>query len=161
MAAPAVLSGQSSAAGPLDFLGLRPGASRVEIEAGLAEARGSWQCRRSAVDRRFAECLGTLEDPAGAMLTITGSLVHDSAAVLLLRRVTTAATAASWLQHLATRFGVVAPKRDRGQETWQWVRRGRMIRLTTRVESGAVALSVSLVDGRLLDGLGPLPPRHQ
>jgi hypothetical protein len=34
----------------------------------------------------------------------------------------------------------------------QWVRRGRMLRLTWRLERGEKVASVSLVDGRVLDG---------
>jgi hypothetical protein len=36
----------------------------------------------------------------------------------------------------------------------QWVRRGRMIRLTWRLERGEKIVSVSLVDGHVLDGWG-------
>ena len=36
----------------------------------------------------------------------------------------------------------------------QWVRRGRMLRLTWRAEKGAKVASVSLVDGRVLDAWG-------
>ena len=36
----------------------------------------------------------------------------------------------------------------------QWVRRGRMLRLTWRTERGERTASVSLVDGRVLDGWG-------
>ena len=36
----------------------------------------------------------------------------------------------------------------------QWVRRGRMLRLTWRKERGDKVASVSLVDGRVLDGWG-------
>jgi hypothetical protein len=40
------------------------------------------------------------------------------------------------------------------QRMLQWVRRGRMIRLTWRMEGGAQVASVSLVDGRVLDNWG-------
>ena len=36
----------------------------------------------------------------------------------------------------------------------QWVRQGRMLRLTWRIDKGAKMASVSLVDGRVLDGWG-------
>jgi hypothetical protein len=36
----------------------------------------------------------------------------------------------------------------------QWVRRGRMLRLTWRKEGTATTASVSLVDGRVLDRWG-------
>ena len=40
------------------------------------------------------------------------------------------------------------------QRMMQWVRQGRMIRLTWRTDRWAPAISVSLVDGRILDGWG-------
>jgi hypothetical protein len=36
----------------------------------------------------------------------------------------------------------------------QWVRRGRMLRLTWRAEKNSKTASVSLVDGRVLDAWG-------
>ena len=36
----------------------------------------------------------------------------------------------------------------------QWVRQGRMLRLTWRIEGGGKTASVSLVDGRVLDAWG-------
>ena len=36
----------------------------------------------------------------------------------------------------------------------QWVRQGRMLRLTWRIERGEKVASVSLVDGRVLDAWG-------
>jgi hypothetical protein len=62
---------------------------------------------------------------------------------------------AQWLVDLSTRFGTVEPRRTQGQETWQWVRQRQMIRLTTRMENGHRIVSVSLMDGPLLDGLDP------
>lgn len=160
LAAPAVLFAQSAAAGPLEFLGFRPGASRAELEDGLAAVRGAWRCSASRVDRRFTECRGTLEDPGGGTIAITASLVRDSAAILLLRATTDSTGASHLARDLSARFGRVSPRMDRGgQMTWQWVRQGRMLRLSTRPESGAITASLSLVDGRILDGLGSIPRR--
>ena len=58
--------------------------------------------------------------------------------------------------------------RDLGadQSMLQWVRRGRMIRLTWRLEGRAKVASVSLVDGHVLDNwgrshAGVTPARHR
>jgi hypothetical protein len=40
------------------------------------------------------------------------------------------------------------------QRMMQWVRRGRMLRLTWRAEGTGMTASVSLVDGRVLDQWG-------
>jgi hypothetical protein len=62
---------------------------------------------------------------------------------------------AQWLADLSARYGTVEPRRTQGQATWQWVRQRQMIRLTTRLENGHRVVSVSLMDGPLLDGLDP------
>ncbi|HWN18450.1 MAG TPA: hypothetical protein VNO19_05990, partial [Gemmatimonadales bacterium] len=51
-------------------------------------------------------------------------------------------------------YGRVGPRIQGAQWMLQWVRRGRMIRLTWRLERGEKVASVSLVDGHVLDGWG-------
>lgn len=117
-----------------------------------------WRCASSQVDPRFTECRGTFRQ-AGATVTVTGSLLEGAAAVLLVAASLDGDAGAAWLRDLATRYGDVAPRQRHGQTSWQWVRRGRMIRLTTRPEAGRHLVSVSLVDGHLLDALDPPPGR--
>ena len=57
-------------------------------------------------------------------------------------------------QALERSYGVVGASVQGGQWMLQWIRRGRMLRLTWRAESGGKIASVSLVDGRVLDGWG-------
>jgi len=90
-------------------------------------------------------------------LTVTGSLVDGSAAVLLVAAPVDEARLRRWVADLSTRYGEVAPQASHGQLTWQWVRQRRMIRLTTRTEGETRMVSVSLVDGPLLDGLNRGP----
>jgi len=90
-------------------------------------------------------------------LTVTGSLVEGSAAVLLLAAPMDEARLRRWVADLSTRYGEVTPRAANGQLTWQWVRQRRMIRLTTRIEGEGRMVSVSLVDGPLLDGLNGGP----
>jgi hypothetical protein len=90
-------------------------------------------------------------------LTVTGSLVDGSAAVLLLAAPVDEARLRRWVTDLSTRYGEVSPRARHGQLTWQWVRQRRMIRLTTRTEGETRMVSVSLVDGPLLDGLNRGP----
>jgi hypothetical protein len=64
-------------------------------------------------------------------------------------------------QDLQDRYGQVGQKVQGTQRMLQWVRRGRMLRLTWRRERSGKVASVSLVDGRVLDGWGrvrrPIP----
>jgi hypothetical protein len=48
----------------------------------------------------------------------------------------------------------VGAKAQGSQWMMQWVRRGRMLRLTWRTDRGKRTASVSLVDGRVLDAWG-------
>jgi hypothetical protein len=67
-----------------------------------------------------------------------------------------------WRDTLVAHFGLVPVRVQGSQSMMQWVRRGRMLRLTWRVEGETTIASVSLVDGRVLDGWGarrrPPPP---
>lgn len=111
----------------------------------------------SRSDPRFTDCRGSLRPAGEGTLSLVASLVNGEVAVLMIKGSVGEAGLDRWREHLTTRYGSVSPKRERGQETWQWVRRRRMIRLTTRREDAVRVVSVSLVDGPLLDGLGPAP----
>lgn len=92
--------------------------------------------------------------PAGEpAIEVTGSLVDGSVAVLLLAASVDDARLERWVGDLSARYGRVTPRTPHGQTSWQWVRRQRMIRVTTRIEASGRVVSVSLVDGPLLDGL--------
>jgi hypothetical protein len=60
----------------------------------------------------------------------------------------------AWRTDLETAFGVVNANVQGPQWMLQWVRQGRMLRLTWKIENGAKVASVSLVDGRVLDNWG-------
>lgn len=111
----------------------------------------------SRSDRRFTECRGTLQPAGEGTLSLVASLINGEVAVLMIRGPVGEAGLDRWRDQLTTRYGSVSPKREHGQQTWQWVRRRRMIRLTTRRENAVRMVSVSLVDGPLLDGLGQGP----
>jgi hypothetical protein len=86
-------------------------------------------------------------------IEVTGSLVGGSVAVLLLAASVDDARLQRWVGDLSARYGRVTPQTPNGQSSWQWVRRQRMIRVTARAQPSGLVVSVSLVDGPLLDGL--------
>jgi hypothetical protein len=59
-----------------------------------------------------------------------------------------------WRGTLQKQYGRVGMRIQGKQSMEQWVRRGRMIRLTWRLERGTKVASVSLVDGHVLDSWG-------
>jgi len=159
LAATVVSPSRTDAQEQLDVLGFRPGATHAAAEAAVRNQRGRWSCRQSAVDPRFTECLGSIAPVGEPPLDLTASLVHDSVAVLLLSGTVADADLRRWRAHLDARIGPATERHAQGQTVWQWVRAGRMIRITSRAEGGTQRASISLVDGRLLDGLGE--PRPQ
>lgn len=139
---------------PLEFLGFRPGMSGADIEARVTALGGRWSCSASRVDARFSECRGTINAPGEGEYTLTGSLVAGSTAVLLIVGDVDDPQLGRWVEDLSARYGQVSARLANTQAMWQWVRERRMIRVTTRIERGNRVVSVSLVDGIILDGLG-------
>lgn len=147
---PTVLAGQT-----LSFLGIAPGAPRVTAEVWLRRHHGEWSCARSTVDSRFSECRGRIAPEQTPALTITASLIGDSVGVLLLSGPVPETQLLRWRADLEAAFGPARTTAERDPTTWQWIRNRRMLRIAWRPGASGPTASVSLVDGRLLDGLGP------
>ena len=138
----------------LEFRGFRAGARLDELAAAVRRADAApLRCDRSRRDRRVSECRATVRDSAGP-LHLWASAVDSVAGIVTLSAAVDSTTLRRWRGDLERRYGRVAPKIQGGQTMMQWVRRGRMIRLTWRTERGELTASVSLVDGRVLDGWG-------
>jgi hypothetical protein len=148
--------GAQGAPPPLSFLGFQAG-SRLESVDQQLRALGSrgLHCDRSRLDARVQECRAVLADPATTQpLALWLSAIDSSAGIMTVSGAVTGVDIDRWKRHLETRFGVVDGRVQGGQWMLQWVRRGRMLRLTWKIEQGAKVASVSLVDGTLLDGWG-------
>lgn len=138
----------------LEFLGLRPGMPREAFASAVEDLGGQVRCQPTA-ERRMQACSGTIPDPAAGALRVTASLVDEHLGVALVAASLPAGRISDWHAELSGRYGDVAARRSPGQESFQWIRDRRMIRLTVRRETGGLVASVSLVDGRLLDSLPP------
>jgi len=82
------------------------------------------------------------------------SAVDSLAGVMTLSGTVDSSQIEGWRQILQERYGPVAARVQGSQRMLQWVRSGRMIRLTWRLEGGQKVASVSLVDGHVLDNWG-------
>ena len=152
-AAASVPAPQDTAA--LQFHGFRAGARLDELEALVRRAGGRLRCDRARRDRRVSECRAAVTDSSlGGALSIWVSAMDSAAGVIALSAPVDAATLDRWRRGLETRYGRVSAKAQGSQWMMQWVRRGRMLRLTWRMENGERVASVSLVDGRVLDAWG-------
>ena len=142
--------------GSLHFFGFRPGARLEELNHHLRrEGGGPLRCRRSRRDGRVSECRGVLrrseEDP---QVDVWVSAIDSVAGIMTLSGTLDQEQLEHWRRTLQEQYGRVGPRVQGRQSMLQWVRRGRMIRLTWRLEGRAKVVSVSLVDGHVLDGWG-------
>jgi hypothetical protein len=140
----------------LQFLGFRAGAHLDELQLHLRSLKGSpLRCRKSRADRRVSECRAALRDPElGGTLDVWISAIDSVAGVIILSRAIAPDHLEQWRLALQQRYGVVGKHVQGIQSMQQWVRRGRMLRLTWRAEAGGRVASVSLVDGHVLDDWG-------
>jgi hypothetical protein len=144
----------------LQFLGFRAGAPLDELSQQVqALGGGRLSCRRSRVDGRVNECRGGLpERVQGGRIEVWVSAIDSMAGVITLSGVVAPDRLDFWRRALLDRYGVVGAKVQGRQSMLQWVRRGRMLRLTWRLEASGRVASVSLVDGHVLDDWGRAQP---
>jgi hypothetical protein len=140
----------------LEFLGFRAGAPLEEIAGRLRRLGGDHiYCRRSKVDRRVTECRAALTNAElGGPVDLWISAMDSLAGVITISGVVASPQLERWKESLEARYGRVGQQVQGTQRMQQWVRRGRMLRLTWRLDRGDKVASVSLVDGHVLDGWG-------
>jgi hypothetical protein len=141
---------------PFEFLGFGAGAHLADVRERLAELDGSaLKCDRSRADRRVQECRARFIDPdGGGDVELWISAIDSVAGVLTVGGAVDGEQLDGWRDALQRRYGSADARVQGPQWMMQWVRRGRMVRLTWKVERGEKVASVSLVDGRVLDGWG-------
>lgn len=154
LAAPAGAQPTAPDTAALEFHGFRAGARLEELQALVRSLDGGrLRCDRARADRRVTECRAVVKDSGlGGAVNLWVSAVDSVASVITISSGVSADRLDRWRQAIERRYGRVDAKVQGSQWMMQWVRRGRMLRLTWRVERGEKVASVSLVDGRVLDG---------
>jgi hypothetical protein len=139
----------------LQFFGFRAGARLDELTGQLSQLNGGGlRCKQSKVDRSVSECRARLSSPDLGKVDLWVSAIDSLAGVMTLSGKVDAGRLDRWREALLTRYGQVGARIQGSQSMLQWVRRGRMLRLTWRSEGGGQMASVSLVDGHVLDAWG-------
>jgi hypothetical protein len=140
----------------LQFHGFRAGARLAEIDARVRRLEGGrLTCDRAKADRRVTECRGRFTDPdLGGTVALWISAIDSVAGIITIRSGLDSERLDRWREGIVARYGKVGARAQGTQWMMQWVRRGRMLRLTWRQERGEKVASVSLVDGRVLDTWG-------
>jgi hypothetical protein len=139
---------------PLSFRGIHAGVPLEELTAALRRRDGHLRCRQARSDAAVHDCHGTLPDSVAGVLAVWVSTMNGVAGVITLSAPVSAPALRAWQDDLTRRYGRVQAVPQGTQRMMQWVRRGRMLRLTWRTERSGTTASVSLVDGRVLDGWG-------
>ena len=143
----------------LRFHRFRAGARLDELDRVIRSHDGRLRCDRAKRDRRVMECRGTVSDSAlGVPVEIWVSAIDSVSGVLTISAELDAETLDRWRRRIEASYGRVTARSQGSQRMMQWVRRGRMLRLTWRTERGKRTASVSLVDGRVLDQWGKKRP---
>lgn len=140
----------------LEFHGFRAGERLTEVAQRLKALDGSrLRCERAKVDQRVTECRGMLTDPSlGGPVQVWLSAIDSVTGIVMLSAGVGPDQLDAWRSGLEQRYGRVGAKVQGPQWMMQWVRQGRMIRLTWRIDRGEKVASVALVDGRVLDAWG-------
>lgn len=161
LAALAAPSAAAAAPAPTDtttlqFHGFRAGARLDEIDAVVRRLEGGrLRCEGAKADRRVTECRGRFTDAAlGGPVALWISAIDSVAGIITLRSDLDSDRLDQWRSGIVARYGRVGARAQGTQWMMQWVRRGRMLRLTWRQDRGEKVASVSLVDGRVLDAWG-------
>jgi hypothetical protein len=152
------LKAQENRAQPaaLEFLGFRAGASLGEVSGALKLVRGGvLRCQLARADKRLSECHADFVDPStGRPLELWLSAMDSLAGVLMVSGPISGDQLLLWRKSLEAAYGEVGAQVHGPQWMMQWVRQGRMLRLTWRLDEGRKLASVSLVDGHVLDAWG-------
>ena len=148
---------------PLQFRGVPAGASLNALTATIRRLGGERvRCIRSSTDALVQECRGSFVDTTtGLRVDLWLSAIDSLAGIITFKSDGSSALLERWRVELERRYGKVPTRVQGSQRMMQWVRRGRMIRLTWRRERAGSSMSVSLVDGRVLDGWGQQKQREQ
>jgi hypothetical protein len=145
----------SAQAPDLSFLGFEAGAPLAAVAAQADSLDGNLECPRSRTDAHVRECRGTIIDSiSGAQVQLWLSSADSLTSVLTISGTVDGDQLDQWRSDLVSRFGAVGARVQGPQWMMQWVRRGRMLRLTWRVDGNTKRASVSLIDGAVLDQWG-------
>jgi len=138
---------------PLEFHGFRAGARLDEIQTLVQSLDGGrLKCDQAKLDRHVTECRAVLTDPElGGPVDLWISAIDSVAGVITISGGVAGDQLDRWRRTIERRYGRVDAQVQGSQWMMQWVRRGRMLRLTWRIDGGEKVASVSLVDGGVLD----------
>jgi hypothetical protein len=140
----------------LQFHGFHAGARLEQIQDVVRRFNGArFRCDQAKADHRVTECRAVIQlADLGGPVDLWLSAVDSVASVITLSGDGSAGHLDRWRRSIERQYGRVGAKVQGSQWMMQWVRQGRMLRLTWRTDRDGKPVSVSLVDGRVLDAWG-------
>lgn len=145
---------------PLSFSGFQAHMPMSEARALIISRGGTLSCKPTT-DPRLRECTGAMPFPkVTPRFNVLISSVRDTAAVIVLTGNLSESDIQDWARAFTRELGTPNHKTDyRTSESWQWIRKGQMLRLIRHKADRKVEAAITLTDGPLLDALGPPPPQ--
>jgi hypothetical protein len=137
-------------------MGFEAGATLGEVQRQVGALGGQpLRCDRARRDREVLECRATVFEPgSGHPVELWLSAMDSATGIMMLSSPVTGVQLDTWRSTLENAYGVVDGQVQGPQWMLQWVRHGRMLRLTWRIDNGVKVASVSLIDGHVLDAWG-------
>lgn len=121
----------------------------------ITEAGGSLSCRRTS-DSRLCECTGSMPLPGlDTPFSLLVSSVRDSVGVIVLTTNVSEGDTRGLVRTLSRDLGRPNHRVNPGlRESWQWIRRGQMLRVVVHRDGNQLETAITLTHGPLLDALG-------
>ena len=140
---------------PLSFIGFSPGMAVADARSLVTQRGGSLSCRKTT-DSRLYECTGAVALPSLVQpLSLLVSSVRDSVGVMVLTTSLSEGDTRRLVRDLTRDFGRPNHKVEPASlESWQWIRRGQMLRVVVQRTGNQLETAVTLTHGPLLDALG-------
>jgi hypothetical protein len=141
---------------PLTFIGFRAGMAVADARRLITDEGGSLSCRKTS-DSRLCECTGSMPLPGlDTPFSLLVSSVRDSVGVIVLTTNVSEGDTRGLVRALTRDLGRPNHRVDPGQrESWQWIRRGQMLRVVLHRDGNQLETAITLTHGPLLDALGP------
>ena len=154
-ALPARLPAQT-ALSSLGIFGFGPGLTLDQTRAALTANHGwGWSCRDAREDSTVTECRGAFQEPLRRIpVQVWLSAMGGRVGILTLQATLTPVGLGEWQAALSESYGPVRVVQRGPLRMMQWVRHGRMLRLTWLPHPDRIDASISLVDGVILDRWG-------
>jgi len=135
--------------------GLEPGISQAELSERVAKLGSKLACRPSTRNKRLNECTATrLRTPDRGDWSLRASVVDGTTAILNLNGQGPVRQLDQIREEIAAEFGRPNLRSYGSIRTYEWIRDGRLLRVGSMGREDWRELSITMIEGSVLDQLG-------